>query len=150
MDRLQLQHLLQIVRKYDLADNTDPAAIFDPLIQGFNIWCTPADNPGGDWFAVANQMTQGSWTKPCEFVATVFAVWDGEIKNITHFSLSTSSYALVDHLPQKYISQRSEMRKDNCKLIFNLPTDIAWAKRKAKWIFQQASLATPSFVVEEE
>ncbi|MBI1793360.1 MAG: hypothetical protein HYR70_04125 [Chloroflexi bacterium] len=121
MDRLQLQHLLQTVQKYDIASNP--------------IWCTPADNPGGDWLAVANQMTQGSWTKPCEFVATVFAAWDDEIKNITHLSLST---------------YRSAIRKDNRKLIFNLPADIAWAGQKAEWIFQQAGLSDPVIVVEEE
>lgn len=149
MDHFQLNHMLEVVRSLDIAYNPAPEAIFDPLLQGFNIWCTPDDNPGGDWQKVTKYMIAAAYTKPCEYVACVFAQWDEEVKTITHFSLSTDAYALQDHLPTVYTSYNRLVEK-GYKSIGNLPNDIAWAIEKARWVCTKAGLSCPPIIVEED
>ena len=148
MDRFQLNHMLEVVRSFDIAHNPAPEAIFDPLIQGFNIWCTPDDNPGGDWQKVTRHMIAAAYTKPCEYVACVFATWDEEAKTIPHFALSTDAYALQDHLPTEYTSY-NRLDKGH-KSICNRPDDIAWAMKKIEWVFARAGIACPRIVVGED
>lgn len=149
MDRLQLNQLLEVVRSLDIAYNPAPEAIFDPLIQGFNIWCTPIDNPGGDWSKITSQMIAAAYTKPCENVACAFAKWDEEIGHITHFSLSTDAYALQDHLPNQYTAYKSLIAK-GYQSIRNRPDDIAWAMKKIERVFKKTEIACPRIVVEED
>ena len=148
LNRVQIQQVVQTARFYDIAVKSTPEAIFDPLCLGFNIWCTPIDNPGGDWQKIVEHMNSGIFTKPCEFVATVYAEWDDEVENVVAMSLSTDAYALADHLPQTYIN--SSRPRGNLLSIHNRTEDIAWAKTKTAWLFQQAGVPCPPIVVEEE
>ena len=148
VNRIQIQQVVQAARFYDIAVKSAPEAIFDPLSLGFNIWCTPNDNPGGDWQKIVEHMNSGIFTKACEFVATVYAEWDDEVENIVAMSLSTDAYALADHLPRIYIN--SSRPRANLLSIHNRPEDIAWAKEKINWLFQQAGVPCPYIVVEEE
>lgn len=149
MDRFQLSQMIEVVRSFDIVNNPAPEAIFDPLIQGFNIWCTPDDHPGGDWSKIIQHMIAAAYTKPCEYVACVFAKWNDEVSDITHFSLSTDAYALQDHLPTEYTSYKRMIAK-GYKSICNRPDDIAWAIEKARWVFTRARLSCPPIIVEEE
>lgn len=148
LNRLQLERVVQTTRFYDIAVKSAPEAIFDPLTQGFNIWCTPDDNPGGDWLEIVKHMNSGIFTKPCEFVATVYADWDDDVENIVAMSLSTDAYALADHLPRIYIN--SSRPRGSLLSIHNRSDDITWAKVKTGWLFQQAGIPCPSIIVEEE
>lgn len=148
INRFHIQQVIQTAHLYDIAVKSVPEAIFDPLAQGFNIWCTPDDNPGGDWLEIVKHMNSGIFTKPCEFVATVYAEWDDDAENIIAMSLSTDAYALADHLPRIYIN--SSRPRGSLLSIHNHPDDIAWAKAKTNWLFQQAGIPCPSITVEEE
>jgi hypothetical protein len=149
MDRLQLNQLLEVVCSLDIALNPAPEAIFDPLIQGFNIWCTPNDNPGGDWSKITSHMIAAAYTKPCEYVACTFAKWDEEVRHITHFSLSTDAYALQDRLPNEYTAYKRLIAK-GYQSICNRGDDVAWAKKKIEWVFAKARLDCPRIIVEED
>jgi hypothetical protein len=149
MNHFQLNQLLKVVRSLDIAHNPAPEALFDPLTLGFNVWCTPEDNPGGDWNRVAQHSIAAAFSKPCEYVACVFAKWDGDVKYITHFSLSTDAYALADHLPAEYTSGNYPTRSDR-KHIRNRPDDIAWAIKKTQWVFASASLSCPPIIEEDD
>jgi len=149
MNRFQLNHMLDIVRALDIAHNPAPNAIFDLLSQGFNIWCTPQDNPGGDWTKVTKHMLAAAYSKPCEYVACVYAAWDEDVENITHLSLSASAYALQDHLPSEYASNK-HLSRNGRKSIFNRSDDIAWAKNKTAWVFERAGFSCPPIIVEED
>lgn len=144
----QLNQLLKVIRSLDIAHNPAPEALFDPLSQGFNVWCSPEDNPGGDWNRVTQHSIAAAFSKPCEYVACVFAEWDEDVKHIAHFSLSTDAYALVDHLPAKYTSGTSA--RNGRLSIHNRPDDIAWATKKIEWLFARAGLSYPPVIVEED
>ena len=149
MNRFQLNQTLDIVRALDIAHNGAPEAIFDPLLQGFNIWCIPQDNPGGDWLKVTKHMIAAAYSKPCEYVACVYAAWDEDVENITHLSLSASAYALQDYLPAEYASNKP-LRRNDCKPIYNRPEDVAWAKKKTAWVFERAGFSCPPIIVEAD
>ena len=149
MNRFQLNQTLAVVRALDIAHNGAPEAIFDPLLQGFNIWCIPQDNPGGDWLKVTKHMLAAAYSKPCEYVACIYAAWDEDVENITHLSLSTTAYALQDHIPSEYASNK-HLSRNGRKSIFNRSDDIAWAKKKTAWLFEQAGLSCPLIVVEDD
>ena len=146
--RPQFGRVVAFVRSLDIGHNPAPEAIFDPLLQGFNIWCTPYDNPGGDWTKITETMIPAAFTKPCEFVATVFAEWDDEVEYVVAMKLSTDAYALADHLQKEYTN--SKRPRGGLHSIHNRPEDIAWAKTKTVWLFQQAGMECPQIIVEEE
>ena len=148
LNRFQLKRVVEVANLLNIGSNPAPEAIFDPLLQGFNIWCTPDDNPGGDWMRIIKHMIPAAFTKPCEYVAAVFAEWDAEIENIVAMKLSTDAYALADHLPKEYIN--SLRPRGDLRSIHNRPEDIAWAKAKTTWLFQKASVECPLIMVEEE
>jgi len=148
LNRIQIQQVVQTARFYDIAVKSTSEAIFDPLSLGFNIWCTQSDNPGGGWLEVIKHMNSGIFTKACEFVATVYAEWDEEVENIVAMTVLTDAYALADHRPQNYIN--SSRPRGNLLSIHNRTEDIAWAKTKTAWLFQQAGVPCPPIVVEEE
>lgn len=148
LNRFQLKRVVEVANLLDIGSNPAPEAIFDPLLQGFNIWCTPNDNPGGDWMKVIEYMIPAAFTKPCELVATVFAEWDDEVEHIVAMKLSTDAYALADHLQKEYTN--SKRPRGGLRSIHNRPEDIAWAKTKTVWLFQQAGMVCPQIIVEEE
>ena len=148
INKFQIQQVVQTARFYDIATKSSPEAIFDPLTQGFNIWCTPEDNPGGDWLVIVKYMNSGVFTKPCEFVAIVYAEWDDDVEIVVALSMSTDAYALADHLPRIYIN--SSRPRGNLLSIHNRPDDVTWAKTKTTWLFQKAGISCPPIVVEEE
>lgn len=144
----RLSRVVAIAHSLDIGHSAAPKAIFDPLLQGFNIWCTPDDNPGGDWMRVTEHMIPATFTRPCEFVATVYAEWDDDVENIIAMSLSTDAYTLADHLPRIYIN--SSRPRGNILPIHNRSDDIVWAKAKTNWLFQQAGIPCPIIIVEEK
>jgi hypothetical protein len=114
----------------DIAANPAPEALFEAGNSGFQIWCTPDDHPKG-WDDV--EMTAGAFAKPCEYVASVWWGWDDATQTITHLYIETDAYAFQDlgRTPSH-----------------NRPQDIAWAKRKIRWLFEQAGVPCPTIRVE--
>ena len=143
----RLAPVLEKARELDIAHNPAPEALFDPGIAGFNLWCTPEDQPEG-WAGVP--MSAGMWTKPCAFVASVGWGWEGEADDhptITHLTLETAAYELGDHAPERYRRSPHQRDDDPRPSIFNRPADIAWAKAKTRALFAQAGVPCPPFRV---
>src|SRR5437867_3186699 len=90
-EHCRMRPVLVKARTLDISEEPAPRALFDPLLSGFNIWCTPEDHPVG-WEGV--NMDAGAFSKPCEYVATATWGWGGEC--ITHIELETEAYALRD------------------------------------------------------
>lgn len=131
--------LLEAARQLDIATNPAPAALFEAGSGGFQIWCTPEDNPGELWSKV--EMIAGAFSKPCEYVASIHWEWsEGDDPAIIGIALSTEAYALRD----ARLIKASEIR--------NRPEDIAWAKRKIEWLWQASTAggAMPPIVVDEK
>ena len=122
----RMKPVLDLARRLDIATNPEPGAIFEAGTAGFQIWATPQDRPRG-WDGVV--MTAGAFSKPCEYVASVSWGWEGE--TISHLVLSTDAYALGR-------SERSHNRR----------ADLAWAKRKIRWLFKQTGVECPDIRVE--
>lgn len=122
----RLAPVLAKARILDIATNPAPEALFEALTAGFNIWCTPADQPEG-WQDVP--LIAGAFSKPCGFVGTAAWHWEGE--RIVAIQLETDSYDLEDHLGEPQ---------------HNRPEDIQWAEEKIRWLFGQAGVACPPVV----
>ena len=120
----RMKPVLDLARRLDIATNPEPGAIFEAGTAGFQIWATPQDRPRG-WDGVV--MTAGAFSKPCEYVASVSWGWEDE--TISHLRLSTDAYALGGS--------------------HNHPADLAWAKRKIRWLFKQAGVECPPILVEK-
>ena len=137
-EHLRMEPVLQKARELDIAENPAPEAIFDPGGGGFHVWCTPEDHPKG-WDGV--EMDAGAFSKPCEFVAGVHWGWNEETETITHLCLETDAYALANQ----------EQEWDDAKRrssTHNRPADIAWAKKKIRWLFKQAGVLCPPIKTE--
>ena len=119
--------LLEAARAFDIATNPAPAALFEMGSAGFQIWCTPEDNPGGLWTQA--KMIAGGFTKSCAFLASVGWIWDEDRPAIVGIALTTVGYALLD----AGLADR--------KTMINRPDDVTWAKQKIEWLWQ-ASRAT--------
>jgi hypothetical protein len=137
LGRFDIQKMVKFLNEMDIMTNPEPAAIFDPLLQGFNAWAIPSDHPGGDWHKVADKMDAGSYTKRSAYVGTAYYMWNDGCMHLT-----TDAYALRDHLP--------EYRERNGKSIHNRPDDIDWLKDKVIWVFAQIGLECPPFRVGED
>ena len=124
----RLRPVLDLARRLDIATNPAPEAIFEAGTAGFQLWCTPNNHPKG-WDGIL--MTAGAFSKPCEYVASVNWGWEGE--TITHLLLSPDAYALGHN-------QRNH----------NRPADLAWAKRKIRWLFKNAGVSCLSIQVKGE
>lgn len=122
----RMKPVLDLARRLDIAANPEPEAIFEAGTAGFQLWATPADHPKG-WDGMV--MTAGAFSKPCEYVASVGWGWEGE--TITHLLLSTDAYALGRN-----------------KHTHNRPADLAWAKRKIRWLFKQSGVTCPEIRIE--
>ena len=129
----RMKPVLDLARKLDIATNPDSEAIFEVGSGGFQIWCTPDDHPEG-WDDVP--MTQGAFSKPCSYAASVCWGWEGE--RITHLSLSTDAYDLSDH---KGVGRHANV-------YHNRPEDVAWAEEKIRWLFDHASVPILPIVIE--
>jgi len=131
--------LLEAARQFDIATNKAPAALFEAGTAGFQIWCTPEDNPGELWSKV--EMIAGAFSKPCEYVASIHWEWsEGNDPVIIGLALSTEAYALRD------------ARLVKAGEIHNRPEDIAWAKGKIEWLWQASTVGgtMPPVVVDEK
>jgi len=139
----RLRPVLEKARELNIGWNPAPGALYDPLPAGFNIWCTPEDHPDG-WEAVT--MDQGAFSKPCAFVATVTWRWNEDLDEpqITGLNLTTTAYALRD-LWRK--SPQGRMRPE--PTFVNRPADLAWAREKIHWLFQEAGLPVLPIYTEE-
>jgi hypothetical protein len=118
--------VLDLARRLDIATNPAFEAIFEAGCSGFQIWCIPVDHPKG-WENIL--MTAGAFSKPCEYVASVRWGWGGDPGSapvITHLVLTTDAYAL-ERSPRNH----------------NRPADLAWAKRKIRWLFKRAGVHCP-------
>ena len=133
-----MRPVLAMARKFDIADNPDPNAIFEAGSGGFQIWCTPADYPKG-WRVVAPHMTMGSFSKPCAYVGSVHWGWNEDVTEITHILFSTAAYELraYDIKHQNDEASRERLFKQS---YYNRDEDINWAREKIKWLFEQAQV----------
>src|SRR5712692_6500205 len=116
----RMKPVLDKARRLNIESHPAPNSIFDPLLAGFNIWCTPDDHPKG-W--EVTRMDAGAFSKPCEYVAT--ATWGWMDETITHVRLTTDAYALSDR-------DRGERRHQEYR---NRPDDVEWAAAKVAWLF---------------
>ena len=142
MDSYTLAHhrmapLLEAAREFDIATNPHPLALFEAGSGGLQIWCTPADNPGGQWEKL--EMYAGAFSKPCALVASVGWQWsEGEDPTVTGLWLTTDAYELqrAGWLPGDKGHNRLE--------------DLTWAKRKLEWLWQasRADSEMPPVVIE--
>lgn len=128
----RMKPVLDLARQYDVATNPAPEALFEAGSAGFQIWCMPDDHPKG-WENVC--MDAGAFAKPCSFVASVMWGWEGE--TITHLCLETDAYDL-------------RSIADRLSKIRNRPDDVSWAKRKIRWLFEQAGVPCPPIRVVRE
>jgi hypothetical protein len=122
----RMKPVLDLARELDIATNPAPDAIFEAGSGGFQIWCIPNDHPQG-WDGVA--MSQGTFSKPCAYVASVHWGWEGD--RITHLALSTDAYDLSDH------------HGEGRHAYHNRTPDVAWAKEKIVHLFNQAGVIMP-------
>ena len=128
----RMKPVLDLARELDIASNPAPEAIFEAGSGGFQIWCTPEDHPQG-WNGVA--MSQGAFSKPCSYVASVHWGWEGD--RISHLALSTDAYDLSDH------------HGGGRHAYHNRTPDVAWAKEKIVDLFSQAGVIMPPIRVSE-
>ncbi len=112
------------------------------LVIWHSIWCTPEDNPGGELYARLNA-TGGLWDrlrqvqhltvdkKLLSHLATCYWVWSHEQQDIALVQVNTKAYGLIDDgIIRAYQAQ-------------NRAEDVAWAKQKIAWLWQQAGIADP-------
>ena len=140
----RMRPVIEMVRKLCINSNPDPQALYEPGGAGFQIWCTPSDNPGGCWSDI--QMTSGAFPKPAEFVASVHWRWDEEA--IVGLDLSTTAYALADQQPEVFSSSPIAKKLGN-QSIHNRKEDLAWARRKIAYLFQQTTVYMPVIYIPE-
>jgi hypothetical protein len=135
----RMKPLMELVRKLDVASNPAPEALFEAGSAGFQIWCSPADNPGGKWKEV--QMFPGAFAKPAEYVASVHWKWDEE--TIVGLEISTCAYALADRFPEQF-SESPIAKRLGKQSIRNRAQDLAWAGQKIEHLFCLANMALPA------
>lgn len=134
LDHLEIRKMLEFVGSMDIGKNPEPAAIFDPLSQGFNVWCIPSDHPGGEWESVIPGMIAGAFTKRCEYVGAAYYRHEEG-----YMAICTDAYALRDKFPRRY----------NVKTIKNRPEDLKWVESKVRWVFEQIGVPCPELRVED-
>ena len=122
--------LLEAAQEFDIATNPHPAALFEAGPGGLQIWCTPADNPGGPWNRI--QMYTGALAQPGAFVGSVRWQCSREPHpSVVNLVLTTMAYALSD-------AGLVELNE-----IHNRPDDVAWARQKLIWLWQAAAAVDP-------
>jgi hypothetical protein len=91
-------------------------------------------------------MVAGIFSKPCEFVGSVYWRWERE--RIVALAIETAAYALADQLPENYTNLHEPLRSDNRRAIYNRDEDIAWLQEKVTWLFREAGIDMPPFEYE--
>jgi hypothetical protein len=146
----RMRPVLDQARRFDIASNPDPQAIFEAGSAGFQVWCTPEDHPQG-WEDI--KMTAGAFSKPCEYVGSVFWKWEDD--RIVGLQIETSAYALADQMPDKYSNppiipkgiKRQSIVKEQTTF-FNREQDVNWLKKKIAWLFEKAGVLLLPFEYE--
>jgi hypothetical protein len=120
-----MEPVLRLVKVFDISENPDSEALYDPRPAGFNIWCTPNDHPEGKEWENGDLYTKGTYAQKCSFVGSVTWGWTGE--KITHLVLETMSYEIMDANPGMSYSD-----------VRNRPNDVEWAIKKTTELFSGA------------
>lgn len=122
--------LLEAIQEFDIITNPHPAALFEIGPDGFQIWCTPEDHPGGLWSKI--KMDATGYSKPCEFVALVRWQWsEEEPPTVVGILLKTVAYVLHE---EKLVTLDTS---------YNRPSDVAWAQQKLAWLWQASTAPDP-------
>lgn len=131
-----IEPIMELGKKLDVK-NPEPEALFDVASGCINVWCTPQDHPiGPEWEQVT--MTAGAFDKPAEYVGMI--TWERNDENrITRIEVTSDAYILADQLPKKFVASKSHVR-EGVEHICNRPSDLAWLKQKAMWLFEQAGV----------
>lgn len=141
----RMKPVLDKARKLDVGSNPAPQALYEAGSAGFQIWCSPQDNPGGPWNEF--QMTPGSFPKAVEYVASVHWTWDDE--TIVGLELSTCAYALSDHFPNRF-SDSLIAGRIGLQSVRNRADDLAWAEAKIQALFDLAGMHMPAIRIVED
>lgn len=135
--------VLEMARKFDIAKNPDPDAIFECGSAGFQIWVTKdhhPDDPGG-WNKIADKFTTVAFSKPCAYIASVCWRWgEGRMYEnlIVSLELTTTAYELNRRLPSEFSKSQ----------IGNRLPDIEFAMERTRWLFQQAGVPILPFYID--
>lgn len=140
----RMKPVLDLARELDIATNTHPAAIFEAGSGGFQVWATPFDRPSG-WSGI--EMQSGAFSKPCEYVGSVYWKWDED--RIVALEIETSAYALADQKPNEFSQGMNLSLNDNRRTIFNRDADIEWLQEKITWLFSEAGVPLLPFQYEQ-
>lgn len=143
----RMKPLLDAAHKWDIATNPDPKALFEAGSAGFQLWCTPDDNPGGVWTEVADKMIAGAFSKPCAYVGGCHWEWEGE--EVVGLNLGTDAYFLRDCWHQNWIKYDGERFFDTLA-VHNHPQEIEWCLSKIRWLWLEAyekSAPIPGIIV---
>jgi hypothetical protein len=130
-----MRPLLDAAQKWDIATNPDPQALFEASSAGFQIWCTPEDNPGGVWVEVKYRMTAGIFSKPCAYVGSCY--WEWEEDKVVGIKLETDAYLLRDCWLKGILKYRGK-RFFDITSIRNHVLEIGWCINKVRWLWSQA------------
>jgi hypothetical protein len=141
----RMKPVLDQARRLDVGYNPTPEALFEAGSAGFQIWCSPKDNPGGPWSEI--QMFPGSFPKAVEYVASVHWKWNDE--TIVGLELSTCAYALADRFPGRF-SDSLIAGRIGMQSVRNRADDIAWAKAKIQALFDLARVRMPAIEIVED
>jgi len=140
-----MKPVLDMSRKLDVGHNPAPEALFEAGSAGFQIWCSPSDNPGGQWKEV--RMFPGAFPKAAEYVASVHWKWVDE--TIVGLELSTCAYALADRFPEAFSESPIAARLGK-QSIRNRPEDLTWAEAKIQTLFELARIHLPVICITED
>ena len=138
-----MKPVLERARVLDIATNSDPLAIFEAGSGGFQVWCTPEDQPEG-WDGI--QMVSGAFSKPCEYIGSVHWIWHDE--EIVALGLETDAYALADQMPDQYSDLAGILTGSQRQSIHNREQDIEWLKQKITRLFEIADVRLLPFKYE--
>ena len=141
----RMKPVIDQARRLDVGTNSAPEALFEAGSAGFQIWCSPQDNPGDPWSEM--QMFPGSFPKAVEYVASVHWKWNDE--TIVGLELSTCAYALADRFPNRF-SDSLIPGRIGLRSIRNRADDIAWAEAKIQKLFDLAGLTLPAICIAED
>jgi hypothetical protein len=142
--RFLIEPAMLLAEQLDIGQNPDPEALYDARGGCINVWCTPEDNPGGDWNKI--KLTAGAHCKPSEFVGTISWEWDEKVENVIALTIDTVAYELKHQLPDKYTDSKrvvygKTLASGFGKLsIYNREDDLNWVEKKAKFLFGQLGL----------
>jgi hypothetical protein len=144
-----MKPLLDAARKWDIATNPDPQALFEAGSAGFQIWCTSEDNPGGVWDKVKGEMVAGAFSKLCAYMGGCYWEWEGE--EIIGLKLETDAYFLRDCWLNGKIKYEGDRFFDTLG-IHNHAQEIEWCIGKIQWLWLEAyknSSPLPGIIVEK-